>query len=247
MTIVLVHGNPETVAVWDPLIDAMGRDDVIRLSPPGFGDVLPEDWPATFLDYRDWLEKRLAEVLAPVDLVGHDWGGGHVVNVVMHRPDLVRSWTSDALGLFEPDYVFHEMAQAFQAPGEGEKLVEALMSGAEQRVEMLTEIGLPPTFAVKFSEAFGPGTGRAILALYRSARQPAMAIAGRQLGRARARPGLSILATEDTAVGSAELRRRAAERAGARTEVLEGLGHWWMLQEPQGGAEALSRFWSSFD
>lgn len=26
-----------------------------------------------------------------------------------------------------------------------------------------------------------------------------------------------------------EMRRRAAGRAGARTEVLEGLGHWWMV------------------
>ena len=35
MTVVLGHGNPETDAVWDPPVDALGRDDVIRLSPPG--------------------------------------------------------------------------------------------------------------------------------------------------------------------------------------------------------------------
>ena len=33
MTIVLVHGNPETDALWGPLVDALGRDDVLRLSP----------------------------------------------------------------------------------------------------------------------------------------------------------------------------------------------------------------------
>jgi len=27
--------------------------------------------------------------------------------------------------------------------------------------------------------------------------------------------------------------------------VLEGLGHWWMLQDPQRGAAALSRFFAS--
>ena len=37
MTLVLVHGNPETDALWDPLVDALGRTDVVRLSPPGFG------------------------------------------------------------------------------------------------------------------------------------------------------------------------------------------------------------------
>ncbi len=43
MTVVLVHGNPETDAIWGPLVDALGRDDVVRLSPPGFGAPLPDD------------------------------------------------------------------------------------------------------------------------------------------------------------------------------------------------------------
>jgi pimeloyl-ACP methyl ester carboxylesterase len=42
MTVVLVHGNPETDAIWGPLVDALGRDDVVLLSPPGFGAPLPE-------------------------------------------------------------------------------------------------------------------------------------------------------------------------------------------------------------
>jgi hypothetical protein len=89
--------------------------------------------------------------------------------------------------------------------------------------------------------------GRAILLLYRSARQPAIAEAGRDLEKAAARPGLSLLATEDHYVGSAEMRRRAADRAGARTEVLEGLGHWWMVQDPKLGAAVLTRFWDSLN
>jgi pimeloyl-ACP methyl ester carboxylesterase len=87
--------------------------------------------------------------------------------------------------------------------------------------------------------------GRAILTLYRSAAQPAMAAAGRALEVASARPGLALLATEDPYIGSAETRRRAADRAGARTEVLDGLGHWWMVQDPARGAQALARFWAS--
>jgi pimeloyl-ACP methyl ester carboxylesterase len=42
MTVVLVQGNPETDAIWGPLVDALGRDDVVLLSPPGFGAPLPE-------------------------------------------------------------------------------------------------------------------------------------------------------------------------------------------------------------
>jgi pimeloyl-ACP methyl ester carboxylesterase len=248
MTVVLVHGNPETEAIWNPLVDALGRDDVVRLSPPGFGAPLPDDFPATYLAYRDWLEDELARFDEPVDLVGHDWGGGHVVNTVMHRPELVRSWASDVVGVFDPDYIWHDLAQVWQTPGDGEQLVDTMMGGSVQgRAERLAAFGIPLDVATSIAAAQGPEMGRAILLLYRSARQPAMAEAGRVLEAAAARPGLSLLATEDHYVGSEELRRRAADRAGARTEVLDGLGHWWMCQDPVRGAAVLTRFWETLD
>ncbi|BBY67061.1 alpha/beta fold hydrolase [Mycolicibacterium helvum] len=246
MTVVLVHGNPETDAIWGPLVAALQRDDVVRLSPPGFGAPLPADFPMTYLAYRDWLEAELERFDTPVDLVGHDWGGGHVINLVMHRPELVRSWASDVLGILHPDYVWHDMAQVWQTPDAGEELVEAMIGGSvEDRVPQLTMLGIPEDVATELAVAQGPEMGRAILALYRSASQPAMAEAGLSLGNAAARPGLSLLATEDTYVGSDDLRRQAAARAGARTEVLDGLGHWWMLQDPARGAQALTDFWTS--
>ena len=106
---------------------------------------------------------------------------------------------------------------------------------------------MTPEVATKLAAGAGAEMGRAILLLYRSARQPVMAQAGQDLEKAAARPGLSVLATEDHYVGSAEIRRRAAERAGARTEVLEGLGHWWMVQDPARSADVLARFWDSLD
>ena len=168
---------------------------------------------------------------APVDLVGHDWGGNHVLNAMMHRPELVRSWASDIVGVFDPDYVWHEVAQVWQTPGDGERLVEAMMGGTlQERVQRLAGLGVTPEVGTAMAAARGPEMGRAILLLYRSARQPAMTEAGRGLERAAARPGLCLLATEDHYVGSEEIRRRAAGRAGARTDVLDGLGHWWMVE-----------------
>ncbi len=246
MTVVLVHGNPETGAIWDPLVDALGRDDVVRLSPPGFGAPLPEGFAATYLAYRDWLERELAQIDGPIDLVGHDWGGGHVVNAVMHRPELVRSWASDAVGLFDADYVWHDLAQVWQTPGDGEQLVDRMLGGTIQdRAGQLAALGIPMDIATSIAAAQGPEMGRAILMLYRSAAQPAMAEAGRALENAAARPGLSLLATEDPYIGTAGNRHRAADRAGARTEVLDGRGHWWMVQDPARGAAALTSFWES--
>jgi pimeloyl-ACP methyl ester carboxylesterase len=76
MTVVFVHGNPETDAVWQPLIGELRRDDVVCLSPPGFGAPVPDGFGATYLEYRDWLVGELERFDDPVDLVGHDWGGG---------------------------------------------------------------------------------------------------------------------------------------------------------------------------
>ncbi|MHA7652725.1 alpha/beta fold hydrolase [Mycobacterium sp. ML4] len=246
MSIVLVHGNPETDAIWGPLVDALGREDVVRLSPPGFGAPRPDHFPATYLAYRDWLEDELERIGGAIDLVGHDWGGGHVVNVVMHRPELVRSWASDAVGLFDPDYVWHDLAQVWQTPGDGEQLVDTMLGGTvEDRAAQMGALGIPSDIATSIAREQGPAMGRAILALYRSARQPAMAEAGRALANAAARPGLSLLATDDPYIGGEATRRRAAGRAGARTVVLEGLGHWWMVQDPARGAAVLTEFWDS--
>ncbi len=248
MAAVFVHGNPETAAIWGPLVAVLGRDDVVLLSPPGFGAPLPDGFGATFTEYRDWLEAELEAIDGPIDLVGHDWGGGHVVNVVMRQPELVRSWATDVVGLFDPDYVWHDLAQVWQTPGAGEEAIEGMLGGdLTARTDLMVSLGIPADIGAAIAEHQNADMGRAILALYRSATQPAMAEAGRALESAAARPGLSLLATEDPYIGADDHRRRAADRAGARTEVLDGLGHWWMVEDPHRGAEALNRFWGALD
>jgi len=91
MPIVLVHGNPETDAIWDELRRHLRQDDVVALSPPGFGVAAPPAFGATSDDYVAWLQAELRGIAGPIDLVGHDWGGGHVARLVNAHPELVRS------------------------------------------------------------------------------------------------------------------------------------------------------------
>lgn len=68
MTVVLVHGVPETAAVWDLLVEALshqGETDVCRLSPPGFGAPVPDAFSATMDGYRNWLIAELEAVGEP--------------------------------------------------------------------------------------------------------------------------------------------------------------------------------------
>ena len=206
---------------------------------------MPEGFQATIEGYRNWLIEQLEKFDEPVDLVGHDFGGTHVAGVAMHRPDLIRSWVSDAIGTLEPDYEWHETAQGWQTP-EGEALIGECSAAAWRPARSGMASGVSPrTWPSSLAAAQDDMMARTILSLYRSVAQPAMAEQGKALHQASARPGLFIIPLEDHAVGTLEQRRRAAERAGAKTEELAGFGHWWMLQDPERSARMLRDFWAS--
>jgi pimeloyl-ACP methyl ester carboxylesterase len=243
MTVVLVHGNPETAAIWDDLREQLGRDDVIALSPPGFGAPVLDGFGGTSDDYAAWLATEVARLPGPIDLVGHDWGGGHVMRLVIAQPELVRSWAMDIAGCFDPEYVWHERAQVWQTPGAGETAIEKQLSIPKAQLsDGYQRAGMSAAAAHSCAEAYTPDMARCILALYRSAAQPRMAQWGEQLDRARARPGLVIIPTEDHYTGGATLARRSAERAGAQVALLDGLGHWWMCQDPARGPASRGSF-----
>jgi len=243
MTVVLVHGNPETTAIWDPLRSELGRDDAIALSPPGFGAPVPAGFGGTADEYLAWLVAELEQLDGPLDLVGHDWGGGHVHRIAATRPDLIRSWCTDVAGIADPSYVWHELALIWQTPGAGEEHVEMMMSAPlEKRVARLIRGGMTPEAAHACALAAGPEMGRCILALYRSATASKLAEWGEELDRAERRPALALIPTEDSFTGGETLARRSAKRFGADVAVLDGLGHWWMLEDPRRGAAALAEF-----
>ncbi|MEM7342420.1 MAG: alpha/beta fold hydrolase [Actinomycetota bacterium] len=249
MTIVLVHGNPETAAIWELLIAELGRDDIVTLSPPGFGAPVPTGFGATRVEYVDWLVAELELLGAgPVDLVGHDWGGGHVMGVAMTRPDLIRSWCVDVAGIFHPDYEWHDAAQLWQTPDVGEQTVAAMLApSVDERAEGLAGLGMTPDAARAVAEGMDAAMGDCILKLYRDAAQPALRELASSLPYAATRPGLVIVAEHDHYVGTEEMARQSAAQAGASVTVLSDVGHWWMMQDPTAGAAALTSFWSGLD
>ena len=245
--LVLVHGNPESAVVWGPLIGQLDRADAVVVSPPGFGVPAPRGFDPSPNAYRDWLASQLELFHAPVDLVGHDWGGIHVAALAMSRPDLIRSWASDALGVFAPDYVWHSLAQVWQQEGPGEASVQELWGGDfEQRLEVTSALGMTGRMAERVAAGMDPEMGSAVLGLLRSARQPAMAQAGRLLPAAAQRPGLALIAVDDVeqASGTPAQHEWAARQSGARMAHLTGVGHWWPEETPMPVAEALTDFWA---
>jgi pimeloyl-ACP methyl ester carboxylesterase len=239
--VVLVHGNPETDAVWEPVADLLDRPDVHRVRLPGFGCPVPEGFDATKEAYVRWLVDAVEARGRPVHLVGHDWGGALTVRVAETRPDLLASWCSDAVGLFHPDYVWHDLAQVWQTPGEGEQAVAAMSElDPEVAVDGFEALGIPRPQATAFVAALDDRMGACVLALYRSAVPERMAPWLAAVGDAARRPGLAVRATADPYTGDGRLVTEAAASAGAELVTLEGLGHWWMLQDPARAADVLT-------
>jgi pimeloyl-ACP methyl ester carboxylesterase len=245
MPAVFVHGVPETPAIWDALRSHLGRDDVIALQLPGFACPRPSGFGATKEEYVAWLVGELAKIAAdgPIDLVGHDWGGGLTVRLVSTRADLVRSWVSDGAGLGDVDFEWHDFAKIWQTPGEGEQFfADNLAIPVEERGAVFEMFGVPHDAAVELGRPLDQTMIDCILALYRSATN-----VGKEWGpdfHDIGAPGCVLIPSDDAFL-SPEGSRVGAQRAGASAIELDGLGHWWMLQDPARGAAVLEEFWAT--
>ena len=250
MPAVFLHGTPETPAIWGPLVDKLQRSDVVLLQLPGFGCSTPEGFAATKDDYANWLIGELERIAAngePIDLVGHDWGGGISLRAVSVRPDLVRSWASDVLGMFHPKMKWHEYALIWQTPGAGEEWFENMSQiPIDIRVAGYDEMGIPAPIAREILEVSDDTMARCVLALYRSAVPELMGQWRDEVAGAATKPGLALHATEDPFTGGHnDLGAPVAEALGAVRVRIEGQGHWWMLHDPELGAKILEEFWAS--
>ncbi|MGB8795499.1 MAG: hypothetical protein WCD33_29020, partial [Mycobacterium sp.] len=142
----------------------------------------------------------------------------------------------DVIGLFDQDYRWHDRAQVWATPGAGEDAIAAMIDPpVTERAAALVKRGMHQDVALPVAEGQNAAMGECILRLYRDAAQPAMAELGRNLERAGARPGLSIIATEDHLVGTDEQRRRASARAGAAIAELDGTGPLVVYARPTTG------------
>ena len=115
----------------------------------------------------------------------------------------------------------------------------------QERASLNESMGMTPGVARELAKALDDTMGRCILAVYRSVPEAVLAHWGQKASAASARPGLVMFPAEDEYTGGEARHRWVAERAGANVAVLEGVGHWWMLQDPAAGAAALRRFWDA--
>lgn len=239
MPAVFLHGVPDTPGVWRPTLEKLAREDVVTLRLPGFGGPPPTGFTPHKDSYAAWLVGELEKIPGPIDLVGHDWGALLVYRAVSLEPKLVRSWAAGGAPL-DPDYVWHDMAQAWQTPGVGEEVMKQLTP--EAMAPGLMAQGQPKDVAEESAHAMDDAMKTAILALYRSATN-----VGKEwwpdLSRITA-PGLVIFGERDPYVNY-KFGEKLAAKVGAKFVLIKDCGHWWEAERPVETAQALEAFWAS--
>lgn len=246
MTIVFVHGVPETSEVWDGVRARIDTDSV-ALMLPGFGCGRPDSFDATKDEYVAWLTAELRRIPGPIDLVGHDWGAVLSYRVITNSDIPLRSWVGDVASSMHADFIWHDLAQIWQTPETGEQFIRrSLASAADAPAGFagnLRSLGVPDLDALRMDHHFDALMGESILALYRSAVPNPYKDWGREVGRTAA-PGLIIHPANDP-FDNRRLAEEVAEQLGATFHLLPDTGHFWMLENPVAAAATLTDFWDS--
>jgi pimeloyl-ACP methyl ester carboxylesterase len=245
MTVVLVHGVPETARLWEPLRERLGMESV-ALSLPGFGCARPAGFGATKEEYARWLAESLRGLPSPVDVVGHDWGALITLRVVTGYDVDVRSWAVDVAELFHPEARWHERAQILQTPGAGEEAMRAARDAPVESPESfagrLACAGVPPELALEMAVLHDRTMSECILDLYRSAVPNVAADWWGAVAGPTPSAGLVLLLPDPPEIENMAVE--VARALGAGTARLGDLDHCWMAQDPSITAAVLREFWS---
>lgn len=248
MTVVFVHGSPETPEIWQPLRAMLGRE-TLAVALPGFGTGRPDEFTATKDAYAGWLGQALTRVEEPIDVVGHDVGALLTMRVASAFDVPLRSWTVDVANIFHPHFAWSAEVHGLQTPGVGEEMIKAWREAdpgdPRSTASRLVRGGVPPEMARSIGAAHDEVMSRSILDFYRSAVPNVVTGWSNDItGPTRAR-GLVLLLPDPPEDEAMSLE--VAERLGAETARLESLDHCWMAEAPEVVAPVLERFWSSLD
>ena len=222
--ILYIHGVPNSSQMWAPFLEVTGG---IAVDLPGFG----RSGKRGDLDFSfEGLGRFVGEFadhvgLDRVRLCMHDWGSVGLLWAMREPERVERIVLIDAV-TFLPGYHWHFFARQWRRRGTGE-----LSMGFTNRV--VAKRLLPEAMVDEVMDAFDQGTQRAILRLYRSAPEDALARAGEDLGRLRC-PALVVWGSEDPYI-SPDFASAYADALGgpAEIEIAQSAGHWPWYDRPE--------------
>jgi pimeloyl-ACP methyl ester carboxylesterase len=221
--VLYLHGVPTSSTDWVPLLERTGG---IAPDLPGFGRTGKRgDGDFTMRGYDRFVEELLDHLeIDRVRLVVHDWGAVGLLWAQRFPERVERLVVINAVPLL-PGYRWHRIARAWRAPAIGEVTIGLITRKALARA-------LPEPIAEDAWRHFDQGTQRAILRLYRSSPEDALARAGLDLGTI-ACPALVVWGDSDRYIPS-HFADAYAGALGGEVEPwhLTDAGHWPWFDRP---------------
>ncbi|MFI5782967.1 alpha/beta fold hydrolase [Nocardia sp. NPDC051570] len=244
--VVFVHGNPGPMDDWAELAPKIaGFARVIAMDMPGFGRAQrPRAFDHSVVGQARYLGLLLDRLgVERAHLVLHDFGGPWGLRWMLDHPERSASLTLINCGVLD-GYRWHRYAKIWQTPILGELF--QIVSNPRVMHAALNHDNpkpLPRTYIDRIDGYADRGHKRAVLRTYRSSRDPAGAFPEMRLGMtADDLPTCVIWGDGDPYV---PVRFAAEQRnyfPGAEIHILEGLGHWPFIDDPQAVLTPLKDF-----
>jgi pimeloyl-ACP methyl ester carboxylesterase len=234
--VVFVHGNPGAGREWEHLLGRVG--DFARAVAPDMPGYAGADKPRTFEYTVDGYAHHLAGLLNELSidrahLVMHDFGGPWALQWAISHPDSFASATMINSGVWVDYRHYHFYGRVWRTPVLG----ELFMATASRLINVWwlqrENPGLSGEQANRLYDQLRPwATKRAILRLYRATPPASL---GSRSGPLRKldRPALVVWGAADAYIPREMADRQRRSFPCARIEVLEGLGHWCFLEDPE--------------
>jgi pimeloyl-ACP methyl ester carboxylesterase len=231
--VVFVHGNPGPKEHWSDLLERTGAF-ARALAPdmPGFGAAdKPETFDYSVAGYARHLGGVLDELkVRRAHLVLHDLGGPWGLAWAVSQPDRFASVTLIDTGVLI-DYQWHRYARVWRTPIVGELFQRSASRPAFRLLIGRENPGLSRQTLDGIYDAFRPSR-RVVLQVYRATPEEVL---GAPTGPLHAldRPALVIWGTDDRYLPVRQAGHQHRAFPSAQVELLQGNGHWALLEDPE--------------
>lgn len=232
--IVFVHGNPTHSEDWMPFLRRLDRP-AIALDLPGWGrSERPDGFDGTMYGLASFFGRFLDVIdVDAYRLAVHDWGAVALIAAQRHPERLRRLVIVNAVPLL-PGYRWHWIARLWRRRGVGEVL-NATTTRAGTALLLRQATGDRSPMSTQFVDTiwryFDRETRRAVLELYRSAPEAALAAAGSRVDDLDC-PALVVWGVRDPYL-PVEFGRAYRDRL-PNAELVEApdAGHWPWVERP---------------
>lgn len=244
--VVFVHGNPGSIEDWEALLPEIGTfARVVAMDLPGFGrSEHPSRFNFSVRGYSEFLEKLLlARGITRAHLVLHDFGGPFGLAWAALHPTALGSMTLIDTGILK-GYRWHTMAKLWRTPIVGE-LVQLLSQDAtiQWALQRQNPLPLPHAVTARIARYMDWHHKLAVLQLYRNA-QPVDEQVDAVVDTLRERnpPACVIWGAQDPFLPAKLAHQQVEALPRAEVHVLDGLGHWPFIDDPQTVQRILTPF-----